>query len=143
MKSWPVIILVAFAVLCGSCMNPKNKTSNDLLYGEWILDSSAVTPAYLPSFCEELYAGSRFVFDEENHLTVYPDTSNKKCNRYSYHFDGRELHLTEWDMVMVFPVAQRDSNQLILRNSHITYERRLDDRSLDDVHEYMMYLRRK
>lgn len=137
-----VALFILLAFLATSCKPDKDK-QNRYFAGEWILDSSTVSPAYLPSFCKELNNGSRFVFDYENHLTVYPDTSNVKCNVYSYHNAGKELHLTEWDMVMVFPVVHLDSNHIIIKNTVIPYERRMNDRSLDDVHEYLMYLHRK
>jgi hypothetical protein len=133
----------AVAVVIASCNSSTQDARTRYLAGEWILDSSTVTPAYLPSFCKELYNGSRFVFDRENQLTVYPDTSHVKCNMYSYHSTGDELHLTEWDMVVTFPLVVVDQDHIILENTHIPYERRTEDRSLDDVHVYRMYLHRK
>jgi hypothetical protein len=134
------MLLTGYIIGCG---NANKNATNNLLVGEWILDSSQVSPAYLPSFCKSLENGSRFVFDYNNALTVYPDTSAVKCNSYSYHFTGTALHLTEWDMVVEFPVTHFDSSSLVIKSTWIPYESRMNDRSLDDVHEYLMYLHRK
>src|SRR5690606_39509230 len=62
----------------------KTNPTKKMLNGNWILDSSDITPTRMPSFCNDLYPGTKYSFNPDGTFDIYPNDSTNKCNGYSY-----------------------------------------------------------
>ena len=95
--------------------NPKKK----LLSGNWTLDSSEVNPTVMPSYCKNLYLGSKFTFNQNGTFDVFPKDSTNKCNSYSYHIWENQVSITEYDMMMHLDIVKLTADKLILKSTYV------------------------
>src|SRR6478735_3822245 len=89
-------------IILSSCLNnaenevqqtaPEQRKPN--LIGNWVLDSTNLpfsSPARIPSFCNDLWPGSRFTFTNDSTLKVIAKDSTNECFEYSYNIHDKEL----------------------------------------------------
>ena len=118
----------------------KPKDSKPNLTGNWILDSTNLpfsSPARIPSFCNDLYPGSRFTFTRDSTLKVIAKDSTKECFEYSYNLHDKELTLIEWDMVMTFQIDSLTANALTIRSPY------MPDRTISREEGYVLFLSKR
>lgn len=101
----------------------KTNPTKKLLNGNWTLDSSEITPTRIPSFCNELYPGSKFAFNPNGRLEIYPKDSTNKCNSYSYKVWEDEISFIEYDMFMTLGIEKLSNDKLILKSTFIPKDR--------------------
>jgi len=117
--------------------NPTKK----LLNGTWMLDSSEITPAGLPSFCYKLFPGTKFAFKPDGEFEILPKDSSKACNSYSYHIWGNQISIIEYDMEMGLGIVSLTKDKLVLRSK---YEPSNTFRSAEiRQHGYKLYFTRE
>jgi len=97
----------------------KNNELKLKINGKWHLDSMEIEKARMPSFCKEITVGAIFDFQDEGELIVYEKDSIDSCNKYSYSVYEDKISLTEWDMIMSFPIEKLDKNELIIKSKFI------------------------
>ena len=93
-----------------------------LLNGNWKMDSADYSPSYLPSYCENLYPGSRLVFNGNGFLDVYPRDSTHKCYSYSYKVSEEEISIVESDMTLNLALVKISGDTLILKSRWLHYQ---------------------
>ncbi len=132
-------------IVFGSCLGKtKNKiepnelpVSQTQLIGNWVLDSTNLpfsSPARIPSFCNDLYPGSRFTFTKDSMLKVVAKDSTKECFEYSYNVHGNELTVVEWDMLMTLQIESLTKNTLAIRSPY------MPDRTISREGGYLLFL---
>lgn len=94
--------------------NPTKK----LLNGRWNLDSSEIIPTALPSYCDRLLPGSKFVFNPNGRLEVFPKDSINKCNNYSYHIWDNKISMREYDMGLELDIVTITKNKMTLKSTY-------------------------
>lgn len=87
--------------------------------GSWVLDSTQVNPSRVPSYCDDLYPGSRFIFHPKGRLNIFQNDSVETCNSYSYSLREKRLSITEYDMIMRMHIEHISKNKLVLRSKYI------------------------
>ena len=95
--------------------NPKKK----LLNGYWLLDTSEISPTRVPSFCDSLYAGTKFYFNPDGTFDIYAKDSTAKCGAYSYKIWENEISFIEYDMVMGFDIIRLTSDSLVIKSTFV------------------------
>lgn len=93
-----------------------------LLNGNWELDSSEISPTRMPSYCNDLMAGTRFDFKAKGILEIYPNDSINKCNSYSYRIWKDKISITEYDMVMELKIEKISTDKMVLKSRYIPRE---------------------
>jgi hypothetical protein len=119
--------------------NPTKK----MLNGNWILDSSDITPTRMPSFCNELYPGAKYAFNPNGTFDIYPKDSTNKCHGYSYRIWENEIRVTEYDMVMTLGIVKLTKDKLILKSTYVSKESDRSEKMMKPRQEgYNLYLTR-
>jgi hypothetical protein len=95
--------------------NPKKR----LLNGTWLLNESELSPSTVPSFCDSLYAGTKFYFKPNGTFDIYAKDSISKCGTYSYKIWEDKISFTEYDMVMGFNIIKLTSDSLIITSTYV------------------------
>lgn len=88
-----------------------------MITGAWELDSMEVGLAMMPSFCKEVRVGALYDFKEDGLLQVFENDSVKACGDYSYSINRGEINITEYDMVMSFPIEEISPTKLVFWSS--------------------------
>jgi hypothetical protein len=115
------------------------------LNGSWRLDSSEYVPSYLPSYCNNLYLGSKLIFREDGLLDVIPKDSTYSCFSYGYRIFDQEINLAEYDMILKLEISKLTADSLILRSYYLNYvDKPLSFSQSEDVrlNGYKIYLTR-
>lgn len=88
------------------------------LNGDWELDSSELYPAIIPSFCNELFKGSRFNFKHKGILNIYPKNSTEKCGFYKYKIHKNEIVITEYDMNISLHIDSISDKKMVIKSKY-------------------------
>lgn len=97
----------------------KNNELKLMINGRWYLDSMEIEKTRMPSFCKEITVGATFDFKDEGTLVVYQRDSIESCNKYSYCIYKNKISLTEWDMIMTFPIEKLEMNILVFKSRFV------------------------
>lgn len=141
------VIILVILILClfsiGMWINDRRRKrvelpANEKIIGLWILDSTSLPsykPARIPSFCSNLYSGSRFYFINKK-LRVIQKDSTKECFDYPYDIKDNNLSIVEGDMVITLIVKDLTDDNLIIQS-------RLIPDSFYTNERYLLYLTKK
>ena len=119
-------------------------TTKKLLNGNWTLDSSEIKPTRMPSFCNDLYPGTKYAFNPNGTFDIYPKDSTNKCNGYSYKIWENEISITEYDMVMKLEIVNLTKDKLILKSTYVSKDADWSEKMMKARQEgYNLYLTRQ
>ena len=122
----------------------KTNPIKKLLNGNWTLDSSEITPTRMPSFCNDLYPGTKFSFNPNGTFDIYPKDSTNKCNGYSYRIWENEISVTEYDMIMTLGIVKLSKDKLILKSTYVSKDSDWSEKMMKAKQEgYNLYLTRQ
>jgi hypothetical protein len=118
----------------------KTNPIKKLLNGRWILDSSEVIPTTIPSHCDKLFPGSKFYFNPNGRLEIYPKDSIIICNNYSYDIWDNEISIRENDMVLGLEIVRLSSTKLILKSTYMPKGESTGQTIKTELDGYNLYL---
>src|SRR5690606_13276763 len=122
----------------------KTNPTKKMLNGNWILDSSDITPTRMPSFCNDLYPGTKYSFNPDGTFDIYPNDSTNKCNGYSYRIWENEISVTEYDMIMTLEIVKLTKDKLILKSTYVSKKSDWSEKMIKARQEgYNLYLTRQ
>lgn len=114
-KSCILIIFVVFLYRQDTPYFKYFEQADSPIIGVWEVVESENLPFEHISFCEELYLGTKFVFDYLGRVYVFKQGRKRYCNKEQfYYFRDSIVEISEYDMSFPYQILRLDQETLSL-----------------------------